>query len=150
MKPGDDAAPKSLAEWVAWYVATYEAWEQIPACWAEHPAMVNELQAARELWLVIDAETAGDMIGSARGRAEWHDYRGRMMQRLAESPGAVCAKRGEHREPKSWDREESAERRRAARQANRRTEMRNGVDTELRSSVSPRAAAGTAGCPERA
>jgi hypothetical protein len=132
MKPGDvdspwaidtpgasDAAPKGLAEWVAWYVETYEAWEQIPACWATHSAMVNELQAAMELRLAIDAETSGDMIASARGRADWHDYRGRMMERLAATPGAVCARRGEHREPKSWDREDSAERRRAARQANR-------------------------------
>jgi len=118
-----DAAPKGegsrLAEWVAWYVETYEAWEQIPACWAKHSAMVNELQAAMELRLAIDAETAGDMVASVRGRADWHDYRGHMMGRLAASPGATCAQRGEHREPRSWDREDSAERRRQARQANR-------------------------------
>ena len=115
--PGEDGS--ALSGWVRWYVETYEAWEQVPACWAEHPAMVNELQAAMELRLAIDAETAGDMLASARGRADWHDYRGRLMERLAASPGATCAQRGEHREPRSWDREGSAERRRQARLANR-------------------------------
>lgn len=66
---------------VAWYVETYEAWEQVPACWAEYPAMVSDLQAAMELRLAIDAETAGDMLAAARGGADWHDYRGRLMER---------------------------------------------------------------------
>jgi len=39
----------------------------------------------------------------------------RVMEHLAASPGAVCAERGEHRELTSWDREDSAERRRQAR-----------------------------------
>ena len=121
--PAGEVAPTGeggrLPGWVRWYVETYEAWEQVPACWAGHPAMVNELQAAVELRLAIDAETAGDMLASIRGRADWHDYRGRLMERLAGSPGAACAQRGEHREPRSWDREGSAERRRQSRQANR-------------------------------
>lgn len=109
----------ALSEWVSWYVETYEAWEQVPAGWAEHTAMVNELQAAMELRLAIDAETAGEMLASARGRADWHDYRGRLIERLAAGPGATCAQQGGHRDPRSWDREGSAERRRRARQTNR-------------------------------
>lgn len=125
----DDAAPateagqseraSALESWVAWYVETYEAWEQVPACWASHPAMVGELEAAMDLRLGIDTQTAGDVLAAGRGRADWHDYRGRMMERLAATPGAACAQRGEHREPRSWDREASSERRRQARRAER-------------------------------
>lgn len=75
---------------VAWYVETYEAWEQVPACWAEYPAMVSDLQAAMELRLAIDAETAGDMLAAARGGADWHDYRGRLMERGRVPWGGVC------------------------------------------------------------
>lgn len=121
--PWADAAQSERASvfesWVAWYVETYEAWEQVPACWASHPAMVGELEAAMDLRLGIDTQTAGDVLAAGRGRADWHDYRGRMMERLAATPGAVCAQRGEHREPRSWDREASSERRRQARRAER-------------------------------
>ena len=119
---GDDRGVKGLPNlraWVEWYVRNYEAWDSIPPCWAEHPAMVNELQAAMELRLALDVETAGDVAAASRARAEWHDYRGRAMERLGHSPGAVCAQRREHREPVTWDREASAERRREARRSAR-------------------------------
>jgi len=39
-----------------------------------HFAMVHELPAAMELRLAIDAETAGDMVASVRGRSDCRDY----------------------------------------------------------------------------
>jgi hypothetical protein len=55
---------------------------------------------------------AGDVLATARTRAEWHDDAGRMLDRLASSPGAQCAQRGGHREPRTWDRAATLERRR--------------------------------------
>jgi|GEM_PF-5721661 len=85
-REGAEGAPCGL---VARYVDTYEVWEQVPAGWAQHSAMLNELPAAMEVRLAIGAETAGDMLASVRGRAGWYDYRGRLIGRLAASPGAV-------------------------------------------------------------
>ncbi|MFC0080954.1 hypothetical protein ACFFRE_02120 [Aciditerrimonas ferrireducens] len=106
------ALPSGLEPWVAWYVQAYEAWDTIPACWARHPAMIQELHAAMQLRLAIDTETAGDLLATARGIAEWHDYRSRFMDRLARTPGATCAQRRSHREPTTWDRHHDAQRRR--------------------------------------
>jgi hypothetical protein len=58
-------------------------------------------------------QRAGDVLATAR--AEWHDYAGRMLDRLASTPGAMRAQRGEHREPRTWDRAATLERRRQAR-----------------------------------
>lgn len=119
---GPERAPASpavflngLDTWVrTWFVPAYEAWKQIPACWAEHAAMVNELEVAMELRAALDTAAAGDVLAGAKGRAEWADFRGRMMDRLAATPGAMCAK-AEHREPITWDRVASVERRREVR-----------------------------------
>lgn len=119
---GPERAPASpavllggLGHWVrTWFVPAYEAWKQIPPCWAEHAAMVNELEAAMELRAALDTAAAGDVLAGAKARAEWSEYRGRMMERLAATPGAACAK-GEHREPITWDRSGSVERRREIR-----------------------------------
>lgn len=107
-----------LERWVTdWFVPSFEAWRQIPQCWAEHGAMVNELGTAMELRATSEAVTAGDTTAKAKAMADWCDYRGRMMERLKETPGAACAK-GDHCEPMTWDRAASVERRREIRRRN--------------------------------
>ncbi len=108
-----------ITDWVDWYVDHYEAWAQIPACWEQHAAMVNELEAAKELRQVLDAANASDLLAGAKGRAEWHDYRGRMMERLTHTPGLACAERGKHHEPVTWDHGAWTEKRKQARLAAR-------------------------------
>lgn len=108
---------KDLVPWVASFVEGYEAWDRIPPCWARHGAMAEELEAAWRLGLALAKEAGDDIDAQAHGQAEFWDYIGRMMDRLAASPGAACAaSQGRHIEPATWDKEASAARRRAARQ----------------------------------
>jgi hypothetical protein len=111
----------SLSQWAAWLVDTYEMWERIPPCWARHPGMVAELRVAQQLLLAIQADTADDVIALSRGLADWHDYFGRLTERLDRNPGRQCATAGRHRDPTTWDREGSAQRRRTARISDRDT-----------------------------
>ncbi len=39
-----------LTEWVAWFRSRYPVAEQLPACWAQHPELVEELTALHAVW----------------------------------------------------------------------------------------------------
>lgn len=101
---------RALRSWVAWFVDAYEAWSIVPRCWAQHPAMVNELRTARDLTLGVEQASidAPDVLATARLEVEWHDFRGRMFHRFSGSPGAVCAERRSHRYPTKWDKAEAS------------------------------------------
>lgn len=66
-----------LTEWVDWLVATYRLTSVIPACWPEHPAVVEELKALFVAW-------AGAWLGGAGADAPagWqrrlHDAKARL------------------------------------------------------------------------
>lgn len=105
----------SLSVWVGWLVDTHELWGRIPNCWERHPGVVAEMAAARDLLLRIDAESDGDVAALSHGHAEWYDYFGRILERLAHSPARDCVAADRHREPTSWDREDSVQRRKMAR-----------------------------------
>ncbi len=114
----EPAMPPSteLPKWVVAFVNGYEAWDRIPACWAQHGAVAEEMEACWKFGLILAMEAGGDIKAQAHGQADFWDYVGRMMDRLALTPGAMCASEGKHCEPATWDKEDSAARRRAARQ----------------------------------
>jgi hypothetical protein len=114
---GPSLPPRAeLGTWVAGFVESYEAWDQIPACWSRHGAMVEELAACWHLGLVLAMEAGRDVKAGAHSQADFWDYAGRMLERLSRSPGAACAIKGSHVEAMTWDRADSSARRRAARQ----------------------------------
>ena len=88
-----------LADWVEWLVDQYELWERVPPCWWRHPAVVGELQVVHDVHeaLTVAADLAQAMAG-------WHDQLGRVLDRLSHSPATACARHGEHRPSRTWDR----------------------------------------------
>lgn len=48
-----------LAGWVDWLVATYRLTSVIPACWPEHPALIEELVSLRVAWTGAWQDSAG-------------------------------------------------------------------------------------------
>lgn len=69
---GAEEATRLMAElhdWVGWLVTRYPLGESIPACWAVHPEMVEELTAAYAAWQGAYREP----FASATAPAEWHD-----------------------------------------------------------------------------
>jgi hypothetical protein len=52
------AAWQRLTEWVDWLVATYRLATAIPACWPEHPTLVEELIGLRVAWVGAWSDTS--------------------------------------------------------------------------------------------
>ncbi len=78
-----------LAEWVDWVRQRYPLARRIPACWADHPEIVEELTA---LWLAWQAAyTEPDPLLTAA--ADWHDrWLPGVLHRLQHGPFALdCA-----------------------------------------------------------
>lgn len=48
-----------LTSWVDWLVATYRLTSVIPACWPEHPAIIEELVSLRVAWVGAWLDSAG-------------------------------------------------------------------------------------------
>jgi hypothetical protein len=53
---------------VLWLVETYELWEHWPACWNEHPGLVEELTAMWVWHQGLDTDKTTD----APGAVAWH------------------------------------------------------------------------------
>jgi hypothetical protein len=70
------AADEDLVAWVQWLVARYEL-DNVPDCWAQHGALVEELDALRVGWF----DTIGKGQGGLAGM-QWHDYFGRTLERF--------------------------------------------------------------------
>jgi hypothetical protein len=81
-----------LDEWVAWLIETYELEEEIPDCWREHGAMVEEISA-------LSAAHAGavDPFESRPvDRLLWQESLLRSLQRLRDWDRRRCRSRGHH------------------------------------------------------
>jgi hypothetical protein len=52
------AAWQRLTQWVDWLVATYRLATVIPACWPEHPTLVEELVGLRVAWVAAWSDGA--------------------------------------------------------------------------------------------
>jgi hypothetical protein len=75
-----------LRAWVAWIRHRYPLAKRVPACWAEHPEIVEELTA---LWLAWQ-HAYEDRRASLSAPAEWHDrWLPGVLYRLEHGPFAL-------------------------------------------------------------
>jgi hypothetical protein len=93
-----------LQVWVSWFVDRYHLADEVPPCWPQHPALVDELSALwhyhQEVTRPFVAMVQPDPVGSpaepedpkvpARAYWEWHEARWRWAQ------GALRAASGYH------------------------------------------------------
>jgi len=84
---------RQLTDWVSWIRSRYPLARKIPACWAEHPELVEELTA---LWLAWQ-HAYEDVEAPLTAAADWHDrWLPGVLHRLQHGPFALdCA--NEHR-----------------------------------------------------
>lgn len=66
-----------LAGWVDWLAATYRLTSVIPACWPEHPVIVEELKALFVAWVGAWLDSAGPDAPAAWQR-RLHDAKARL------------------------------------------------------------------------
>jgi hypothetical protein len=78
-----------LTEWVDWLRARYPLAKKVPACWREHPEIVEELTA---LWLAWQ-HAYTDANAPLTAPVEWHDHwLPGLLQRFEHGPHALnCA-----------------------------------------------------------
>ncbi|MFF5291845.1 hypothetical protein [Paractinoplanes globisporus] len=75
-----DAAAQTwawLIDWVGWFADRYEVAEEIPACWPQHPPLVEELTALAAGWHACYDDTA-----HPDGPLLWHERLTRARDRL--------------------------------------------------------------------
>lgn len=73
-----DAELAELTEWVAWWVDRYELGAKIiPACWASHGPLVEELAALRSAWSL--SFQPGD---EGAGPLGWHERQALLLGRI--------------------------------------------------------------------
>jgi hypothetical protein len=82
-----------LAGWVDWLVATYRLTMVIPACWSEHPALVEELVSLRISWVGAWLDAA-----PPDAPAGWQRRLSDTKIRLADGNWGVPRCNGEHHE----------------------------------------------------
>jgi hypothetical protein len=83
----------ALDDWVDWLTDRYGLDHRvIPPCWADHPALLEELSALRTAWLTAYCLTApGD------APLTWHANFAHARQRLADWAARTGCRQGEHR-----------------------------------------------------
>ena len=83
-----DAAAQAwawLIDWVGWAADRYQLVEEIPACWYQHPPLIEELSALAAAW-----HTAYDDAGPADGPLLWHERFARARLRLRDWDDTRC------------------------------------------------------------
>lgn len=72
-----------LIDWVGWAVNRYQLAEEIPACWHQHPPLIDELTALAAAWQSAYDDTAAadapllwlERLARVRARIrDWDDY----------------------------------------------------------------------------
>ena len=82
--------PATLATWVSWLIEHYGLGEAIPACWEQHPPIVEELKALNVAWV-----GANDPIdGRPPDALLWHEALQRSIGRIREWDRTKCRTRG--------------------------------------------------------
>ena len=66
-----------LIDWVGWFVDRYQVAEEIPACWPQHPPLVEELTALAAAW-----HSCYDDNAHPDGPLLWHERLARSRDRL--------------------------------------------------------------------
>lgn len=84
---------RQLGDWVAWIRSRYPLARKIPACWPDHPELVEELTALYLAW----QQAYEDADAPLTAAADWHDrWLPGVLYRLEHGPFALdCA--NEHR-----------------------------------------------------
>jgi hypothetical protein len=80
-----------LIDWVGWAVDRYQLAEEIPACWYQHPPMIEELVALAAAW-----HTAYDDAAPADGPLLWHERFARARLRLRDWDDYTRCRNGTH------------------------------------------------------
>ncbi|MFF5085339.1 hypothetical protein ACFY36_50570 [Actinoplanes sp. NPDC000266] len=80
-----------LIGWVDWFVDRYQLAEEIPACWYQHPPLVEELTALAAAWHACYGDDA-----LADGPLLWHERLARARERLRGWDDATRCRNGEH------------------------------------------------------
>jgi hypothetical protein len=91
--PAASAAWVWLIGWVDWLVTRYQLVEELPACWAQHPAIVEELTALAAGW-----HTAYDEAAVGDAPLVWHERFARSRTRLREWDDYTRCRNGTHTE----------------------------------------------------
>lgn len=78
-----------LTAWTDWLVSAYELHEDIPDCWYEHRAMLEELNALCLAW-----HAANSAQGTGPDRLYWHEQLERALPRLRAWNVRGCADDG--------------------------------------------------------
>jgi hypothetical protein len=90
-----DEARVALDTWVRWLVARYDIdAREIPACWAEHGDLFEELSALRTAH-----QAAFDPAGPPTGPADWHATLSNTRTRLQLAVAGTGCRAGHHRAP---------------------------------------------------
>lgn len=74
----EPAGHDELVEWVCWLIDRYGVGHAIPGCWAEHPRLVDELDALRLGWLGTVAPGRPGLDALV-----WHDHLRRFLKAAA-------------------------------------------------------------------
>ncbi|GLZ00833.1 hypothetical protein [Actinoplanes sp. NBRC 103695] len=89
-----DAAAQAwawLIDWVGWAVDRYQLVEELPACWYQHPPLIEELSALAAAW-----HTAYDNAAPADGPLLWHERFARARLRLRDFDDYTRCRNGTH------------------------------------------------------
>lgn len=75
-----------LADWVDWFTDRYQIPQRkIPACWYQHPALVEELSALHTAWTV-----SFDTVDAGYGPIGWHERLAAALPRMATWYNGEC------------------------------------------------------------
>jgi hypothetical protein len=80
-----------LITWVTHLVGRYQLDEEIPACWPQHPPLVEELTALASAWQASYTPDA-----TAEAPLRWHESLARTRARLREWDDATRCRHGTH------------------------------------------------------
>jgi len=85
-----------LTDWVDWIRSRYPLARKVPACWADHPEILEELTA---LWLAWQAAYQ-DRNASLTAASDWHDrWLPGLLYRLEHGPFALDCANGHRPRP---------------------------------------------------
>lgn len=90
VKHATDALAR-LAAWVDWLVATYRLTTVVPACWAEHATVFEELVGLLVAWVAAWSDAAG-----ADAVVLWHERLSKAKARLSDGNWGKRQCSGEH------------------------------------------------------
>ncbi len=80
-----------LINWTEWFVNRYQLQEELPACWPQHPPLVEELTGLCGAWHVTtDADASPDAL------LRWHEALARFRARIREWDDQTKCRNGRH------------------------------------------------------